>query len=131
MSTTGRLNHSRQRDSILNFLSNTKEHPTADIIYNGLRKEFPNISLGTVYRNLSLLCDTGEIIKISVPGQPERYDFTTDNHYHFICTKCGRVLDLPVNYLGFLNEAASEGFDGTISGHICQFYGYCADCKYT
>ena len=129
MNTTGRLNHSKQRDSILKFLSNTKNHPTADTIYDGLRKEYPNISLGTVYRNLALLCETGDIIKISVPGQPDRYDFTTANHYHFICKKCGRVIDLPKDFMESLNEMANEGFEGVITEHICQFYGYCADCK--
>lgn len=124
----GTLKHSRQRDAILEFLKNTREHPTADTIYNGLRVDFPNISLGTVYRNLTLLVSTGQIMSVTVPGQPERYDFTTDNHYHFICRKCGRVIDLPAEDIGDINKKAATGFAGSIEGHMCQFYGSCPNC---
>lgn len=123
------IKHSKQRDAILQYLAGTKEHPTADTIYENLRLEHPNISLGTVYRNLSLLTDLGEIQKISIPGHSERYDYTTANHYHFICKQCGRVQDLPAKRIGNINRLANANFDGLIESHVCQFFGTCAACS--
>ena len=87
--------HSRQRDAILKNLRARYDHPTADMIYKDIRTEFPSISLGTVYRNLALLCEAGEILKIgsSVEGG-ERYDGHTQPHAHFFCEKCGAVYDV-------------------------------------
>lgn len=123
------IKHSRQRDAILQYLAGTKAHPTADTIYESLRQEYPNISLGTVYRNLGLLCELGEIQKLSIPGHSDRYDFTTANHYHFICRRCGCVQDLPVTRLGNINRLANIDFDGIIESHQCQFFGTCARCS--
>lgn len=125
----GSLKYSKQREYILRYLSGTKEHPTADMVYENLRKDFPKISLGTVYRNLSLLVELGQIQKLSTPGQPDRYDYTTSLHYHFVCTSCGRMIDLPPIDLGDIDEIAGSRFDGIIKGHHCQFYGICAECK--
>ena len=90
---------------------------------------FPNISLGTVYRNLSLLSDIGEIQKLSTGIGPDRFDGNPAPHYHFICKHCGSVLDLSVDGLDHINVLANQGFDGEIEGHITYFYGKCADCK--
>ena len=68
------LKYSRQRESILQYLSATHSHPTADMVYMHVKEEFPNISLGTVYRNLNLLADIGEIIKIPTPDGGDRFD---------------------------------------------------------
>ena len=68
------LKYSRQRESIKNYLATTKEHPTADTVYLQMKKEFPNISLGTVYRNLNLLTEIGEAIKIPTPNGGDRVD---------------------------------------------------------
>ena len=124
------LKHSRQRDSIVEYLAGTKEHPTADMVYANIREQFPNISLGTVYRNLSLLNELGQVVKITTPGQPDRFDYRTDPHYHFICVKCGRVIDLDIEDkdIGDIDVIAGKGFDGIVNGHICQFYGICPDC---
>ena len=77
------LKYSRQRESIKLFLMNRKDHPTADMVYVNMREKFPHISLGTVYRNLSLLAEIGEITKISTEG-PDRFDANQNPHYHFI-----------------------------------------------
>lgn len=88
------LKYSRQRESIKNFLVTRYDHPTAETVYMEIRKEFPNISLGTVYRNLSLLSEIGEIQKISSENGPDRFDGNPAPHYHFFCTECNSVLDL-------------------------------------
>ena len=80
------LKYSRQRESIKDYLNSTTEHPTADTVYLNVRKEFPNISLGTVYRNLNLLAEIGDAIKIPTPNGGDRFDGRTIPHYHFCCT---------------------------------------------
>ena len=110
------LKYSRQRESIKHFLMMTKEHPTADEVYMHVKQEYPNISLGTVYRNLNLLTDIGEAIKISTPDGGDRFDGRTAPHNHFLCKKCGRLLDLELDMKSIeeVNRLAAENFDGMI-----------------
>ena len=88
------LKYSKQRESIKNFLVTRYDHPTAETVYLNIRREFPNISLGTVYRNLNLLAEIGEIQKLSPGIGPDRFDGNPAPHYHFICRHCGCVMDL-------------------------------------
>lgn len=122
------LKHSRQRDAILNCLMARHDHPTADAVYASVREEFPNVSLGTVYRNLNLLADLGEIRRLNCGSGPERFDGDTRPHYHFICRECGQVTDLPMNVLEQMNTEAQECCGGKIDSHITYFYGICGDC---
>lgn len=122
------LKYSRQRESIKEYLMSTKEHPTADTVYLHVKKEFPNISLGTVYRNLNLLADIGEAIKISTLNGGDRFDGTTTPHYHFFCTECGAVSDLDMENIDTINQLARKNFDGEIDSHNITFYGRCGDC---
>ena len=122
------LKYSRQRESIKEYLMSTKEHPTADTVYLHVKKEFPNISLGTVYRNLNLLADIGEAVKISTLNGGDRFDGTTTPHYHFFCTECGAVLDLDMENINAINQLAGQNFDGEIDSHNITFYGRCSDC---
>lgn len=122
------LKYSRQREAIRNYLSQSKEHPTAETVYSAIREIYPNISLGTVYRNLNLLVETGEIIKLSCGDNSDHYDYDTSSHYHFICSNCGRVLDLKMDSIDSINNVAGSHFDGTIEGHCTYFYGKCPDC---
>ena len=124
------LKYSRQRESIKNYLMATKEHPTADEVYMNVKQEFPNISLGTVYRNLNLLTDIGEAIKISTPNGGDRFDGKLEPHNHFLCTKCGRLLDLELDMQSIdeVNRLAAENFDGLITSSSTLFYGECSDC---
>lgn len=117
------LKYSRQREAIKTFLGCRYDHPTAETVYLNIREEFPNISLGTVYRNLSLLADIGEIQKLSTGIGPDRFDGNPAPHYHFICKHCGSVLDLKVEGLDHINILAAQGFDGEIEGHITYFTG--------
>lgn len=123
------LKYSKQRESIKNFLVTRYDHPTAETVYLNIRREFPNISLGTVYRNLNLLAEIGEIQKLSPGIGPDRFDGNPAPHYHFICRHCGCVMDLTVSGLDHINILAGQDFDGEIKGHITYFYGACPSCK--
>ena len=110
------LKHSRQRDAVYNFLKDRKDHPTADTIYAGVRDEYPNISLGTVYRNLMVLRDTGKIRTVDVGDGVIHFDADTSEHNHFICTRCGRVEDLEMESIDRVKEIAAANFAGKITG---------------
>ena len=107
-----------------------KDHPTADMVYMNIKEEFPKISLGTVYRNLALLSERGEILKLSYEGgAADHYDACTDPHYHFVCQECGAVIDLEMTPIDEkLNEIASENFPGKITQNIVYFKGICKNC---
>ena len=79
------LKYSRQRESIKASLMSRKDHPTADAVYASIREEFPNISLGTVYRNLNLLVELGEVQKLTFGDGKDHFDADTSLHYHFVC----------------------------------------------
>lgn len=122
------IKYSRQRECIKQFLCSRYDHPTAETVYLNVKKEFPNISLGTVYRNLSLLAELGEIQKISTGMGPDRFDGNPAPHYHFFCSQCGSVIDLEMDGIDHINIIANNQFDGEIDGHITYFYGKCGDC---
>lgn len=122
------LKYSRQREMIKTCLMNRHDHPTADTLYMNIREEFPNISLGTVYRNLNLLVDLGEIRKLSCGNGPDRFDADIHPHYHFVCRKCGQVQDLSMETSGQLTAAAQQHCKGQIDSHITYFYGVCEAC---
>lgn len=122
------MKYSRQRESIRDFVHSCHEHPTADMVYAGIREEFPNISLGTVYRNLSLLVELGEITKISTDSGPDRFDCNIKPHSHFICTQCQCIRDIELPDTDYIEKMAAENFDGEIISHVTTFYGICKDC---
>ena len=126
------LKYSRQREAIKDYLSSVTTHPTADTVYMHIKEEFPNISLGTVYRNLALLTDLGEIIKITTDGA-DRFDGHVEPHSHFICRKCHSLFDIHMDDETFIDEKAQKAFPGIIEGHTVQYYGLCEECakKYT
>ena len=122
------LKYSRQRESIKEFLMTRRDHPTADVVYENMKKIYPNISLGTVYRNLSLLSDIGEIQKLSSFGGADHFDGCVTPHCHFMCQKCGQVLDLDTDDMSDLATKASEKFSGKITGYDLRFFGICEKC---
>ena len=122
------LKYSRQRESIKEYLAGTCEHPTADTVYLHVKQEYPNISLGTVYRNLNLLAELGEAVKITTEYGGDRFDGRTHPHYHFCCKDCGRVMDLELEDMSYINKEASKNFNGIIEYHYMMFYGTCNDC---
>ncbi len=122
------LKHSKQRDMIMSFLLTRKDHPTADIVYTNMRQQLPNISLGTVYRNLTLLSDIGDIQRLRLGDGTDHFDADTSPHYHFICTDCGSVIDLDMENIDSIQETASKHFSGKIQGHMTYFYRTCQTC---
>lgn len=122
------LKYSRQRESIKNCLMNRTDHPTADALYLSIREEFPNISLGTVYRNLNLLAELGEITRFTCGDGSEHFDYRTEPHYHFVCKTCGRIHDLPLSMVKDTSELLTEPFPGRIDSHMIFFYGECEMC---
>ena len=122
------LKKSKQRELIKAFLMERKDHPTADVIYMNVRQQNPNISLGTVYRNLNLLADIGEIQRLRMGDGVDHFDADISPHYHFVCTECGSVIDLEMESIEEINDIAGAAFDGTIAGHVTHFYGSCAKC---
>ena len=122
------LKYSRQRESIKACLMARHDHPTADAIYASIREEFPNISLGTVYRNLNLLVELGEIQKLRCGDGADHFDADTRPHYHFMCRECGCIEDLPMKISQEINDLAQEHVHGKIDSHITYFYGVCENC---
>ena len=123
------LRMTRQRRLILEELDAPGRHPTADAVYQRVRMQIPNISLGTVYRNLEILSQAGLIRKLHIGSGQKRYDRTLDKHYHVRCVRCGRISDVSAEPFGDLEEVArgNSGFD--ITGHELEFEGLCAQCK--
>ena len=99
--------NTRQRKLVLDAVRQSYNHPTADEIYNAVREQDDKISRGTVYRNLNLLADAGEILSIKTPGG-SRFDRTIEPHAHIICTSCSRVIDVPLPFDAQLDAKASE-----------------------
>lgn len=122
------LKYSRQRESIKNFLAGRKDHPTAETIYTCLRETQPRLSLGTVYRNLALLTELGEIRKISTGDGPDHFDGDISQHHHFICDNCHQMIDLEMDSIDEIIDKASENFGGRLEGYVTIFHGICEDC---
>lgn len=122
------VKYSRQRQVIHNFLMSRKDHPTADVVYQNVRQEYPNISLGTVYRNLTLLADRGEIQRLQVGDGVDHFDADTSRHCHFVCSGCGRVTDLQLGCMEDMLANAQKNFEGKIERQSTNFYGLCRNC---
>lgn len=120
--------YSRQRELIKEFLQTRRDHPTADVVYTNVRRENPNISLGTVYRNLTCLAEDGEINRLSVGDGVDHFDADITPHYHFVCTDCGAVIDLEMDSIESITDTAAANFKGYIAGHRTYFYGLCPHC---
>lgn len=119
--------YSRQRELIYEAVRGSKEHPTAEMVYQWLKRTNPNLSLGTVYRNLNLLAEEGILIRMPFPV--ERYDACVQPHSHFRCKGCGRVFDLSFGYDGRMDAAAAETAPGfQVEGHDLTFTGLCPEC---
>ena len=120
------MRYSRQREMITDIIKGRCDHPTADMIYSTARERDPNVSLGTVYRNLKQLSDDGVIITLETVDKRLHYDGDTSRHSHFICTDCGRIIDL-FKPAETPNELKELGL--TVSGEKCIYYGLCTDCQ--
>lgn len=126
-------NYSRKRQAIYELMLSTDTHPSAEWIYNSLKPDFPDLSLGTVYRNLKLLEGNGSVKSVAVVDGCERYDARVSPHSHFICKKCGRILDIfftenmPDLVPDMVRHAALQGVK-EIESYSLTFYGECDEC---
>ncbi|MBT3198801.1 MAG: transcriptional repressor [Phycisphaerales bacterium] len=119
----------RQRRVILAELDSPGQHPTADEVYSRVRKVLPNISLGTVYRNLEILSQTGMVKKLHIGSEQRRYEKNQKRHYHAHCVMCGRVSDIPSDPFGDIDKTARENSRFDITGHELVFEGLCPKCN--
>lgn len=120
---------SRQREVLFNVLKGTNSHPTADWIYQEARKTLPKISLGTVYRNLRLLAERGEIVELNYGDGQRRFDGTPENHYHFNCRICGKVYDIKGPLKKDMEKELSNKLGVIVNHHRVEYYGTCKDCQ--
>lgn len=124
------VRHSKKRDAILRLMQGTTCHPTADWVYRRMREEYPDISLGTVYRNLNQLCEERMVMRVGTVDGQERFDADTSPHAHFFCSCCGVVLDLPDNAptQTYVNSLSKQyGF--VAESHEFKLRGLCEDCR--
>jgi Fur family ferric uptake transcriptional regulator len=119
----------KQRRLILEELLKTKSHPSADEVYRMVRERLPNISLGTVYRNLELLSESGLILKLELGGVAKRFDGTVEDHYHVRCVQCGQVRDVEVSPLPEIEAAVQDASGYEIFAHRLEFRGLCPQCR--
>ena len=117
-----------QRQIILEELGKVTSHPTANEVYDMVRKRLPRIGLGTVYRNLELMADSGIILKLEVGGTQKRFDATVQPHYHIRCSSCGKVDDIHMEVQKQINLAAEKACNYVILGHHVEFSGICEEC---
>lgn len=129
MVPSDKLRMTRQRRIILEELREHNIHPTADVLYEMVRKRLPRISLGTVYRNLEILSALGEIQTLEMGGSQKRYDGDPSKHYHIRCMRCGRVDDAPIAPLNQLEDKLYGSTVFTIMGHRLEFLGLCPECS--
>ncbi len=130
MNNTAVLRNTPQRKLVLEIVTQSCDHPTAETIYRRAAEISPKISLGTVYRNLAVLSELGQILKLTSPVGPDHYDFNLSDHCHFICSKCGEMCDIPKECAPSQKELKApekSGFD--IHRHTLTYVGICPTCK--
>lgn len=121
---------SKKRAAILEALASVTEHPTAEMLYNALKPSIPELSLGTVYRNLAVLADEGLVVSVAHVGGQERYDARVEPHAHFVCRKCNNIIDVDIpDMVQPIYEKLSNSTGHTAEGYSLCFNGLCSDCN--
>ena len=123
------MKYSKQREALLTLLRSTRSHPSADWLYENLRKDFPSISLGTVYRNLALLADNGEIMKIQTSANKEHFDGFVYKHHHFVCRNCDKIIDVDIDGIENAEKQAAKKLHATVEDSSLVCYGLCMECS--
>jgi Fe2+ or Zn2+ uptake regulation protein len=124
-----RIRMTRQRKAILKALKETDSHPTADQVYLMVRHQIPNVSLGTVYRNLEILCEEGAIQKLEMGRTQMRFDGRMDLHHHIRCVKCGCIGDIIIEPINLNDTMLASRTNFEITGYQLDFSGICPECK--
>ena len=122
--------HFKKRSAIYEYLCDTRAHPSAETVFTQLKPQIPDLSMGTVYRNLKLFCQQGKASVIATVDGVERFDANTQPHVHFICTHCNAVADLMELEIpqSLVSQAAAQ-CGGTIEGCQLSFTGICPQCN--
>ena len=121
--------NSRKRQAILEAIRGTKEHPSAEWLYAKLKPAYPDLSLGTVYRNLGIFRTDGLVNSVGTVCGQERFDGDTHPHAHFVCTICGKVEDLEMPFPNAnVYDKLGRQVQGEITGHQLSFFGICESC---
>lgn len=120
--------HSKKREAILEALRCAKDHPSAEMLYSRLKGTYPDLSLGTVYRNLAFFINDGEITSVGAVAGQERYDADTAPHAHFVCTCCGCVTDVCSPNLAGMDAEVESEVGGVVTSRSLSFFGKCAAC---
>ncbi|MDD6488746.1 MAG: transcriptional repressor [Clostridia bacterium] len=124
-------NFSAKREAIYNTIALTKNHPTAEWVYEQLKPQISDLSLGTVYRNISVLRNMGLIKSVGVVDGQERFDADVSQHSHFICKGCFKIIDVPVRNTiadGNMYVCVEKQCDVKVQSHSVTFYGLCSEC---
>ncbi len=128
METEKKLRYSRQREMIYQYLMESKEHPSAEMVYDALRGEIQGLSLGTVYRNLRLLEDLGKVRRVTSFKNTERYDACCGDHVHFLCEGCGCIVDVPNADIEQIKKATSMEKGYRLNQIHLTLSGLCEKC---
>lgn len=122
-------NYSKKREAILNVIRGTTSHPTAEWVYQTLKPDYPDLSLGTVYRNIAQFKNDGIIISVGVVNGQERYDGNVKPHTHFVCSGCGAVIDIPGEFVGKeASRQVAEKYHLRVDSNEVLFHGVCTKC---
>jgi Fe2+ or Zn2+ uptake regulation protein len=124
-----KLRMTHQREIILDELRRCRSHPTADELYERIKKKLPRISLATVYRNLEILSEVGLITKLEISGRQKRFDWDVQDHDHVYCTECHRVDNIPTATTTCLPVDPEQQKGYQITGCRIEFYGLCPNCQ--
>lgn len=118
-----------QKKLVLEHAIKLSDHPSAEEVYKSVSDSYPGISKATVYRNLHTLCDEGHLNKLKDPGGADRYDIETDGHFHAVCRKCGKFIDLGPDVKVTVDYGTKSIKDNDISGYSVLFEGLCGHCS--
>lgn len=120
------IRYSKQREAIYQYLISSKEHPSAETIYFDIKKQFPHISFGTIYRNLNFLADQGKIRKLNLGKDTILFDGNTALHHHFVCNKCHKIYDINFDLKPNSNDIKS--LEHRIDDYSITMNGICKEC---
>lgn len=123
------MRFSHQREGIYRAVTESREHPTAQMVYETLKADMPKLSLGTVYRNLNQLADAGRLRKIPLPDGGCRFDGTLSAHSHIVCDRCGAVADVMLPTLSAIGEAIERETEYELTDYDVTMRGLCAACR--
>lgn len=126
------MKYSRQREIVRNIIDKANNHPTVEEVYAKVQMVDRNISIATVYRNLNLLAENGEIQKLNFFDEADRFDPNIKEHTHFVCKKCGKIIDINDDaYISHfsLDKEVEKKYRVKVDNHSLVLYGICNDCK--